>query len=75
LLPAVILIPSLVGWLEVLGHEYRLYHSATGQAAATFSVVTLMFAILFFYTRKLNLADESQKRLSENIAASERRYR
>ncbi|MFH4090677.1 PAS domain-containing protein, partial [Acinetobacter baumannii] len=26
-------------------------------------------------TRKLNLADESQKRLSENIAASERRYR
>jgi len=75
LLPAVILIPSLVGWLEVLGHEYRLYHSATGQAAATFSVVTLMFAIIFFYTRKLNLADESQKRLSENIAASERRYR
>lgn len=75
LLPAVIVIPSAIGWLEVLGHEYGYYHSATGQAASTFAVVTLMFAIIFFYTRKLHLVYTQQQQLAETIAASEARYR
>lgn len=75
LLPAVIVIPSAIGWLEVLGHEYGYYHSATGQAVATFIVVTLMFAIIFFYTRKLHLVYAQQQQLAETIAASEARYR
>lgn len=75
LLPAVIIIPSAIGWLEVLGHEHGYYHSATGQAAATFAVVTLMFAIIFFYTRKLHLVYAQQQQLAETIAASEARYR
>jgi len=75
ILPAVIVIPSAIGWLEALGHEYGDYHRATGQAAATFAVVTLMFAIIFFYTRKLHLVYAGQQQLVEKLAASEASYR
>lgn len=75
LLPFVILVPTAIGWLRVIGQERGLYDTGFGTAMSTFSLVSIMLAIVLFYSRTVHRADEKRRRVEADLADKEMRYR
>ncbi|HEX3102325.1 MAG TPA: PAS domain S-box protein, partial [Pyrinomonadaceae bacterium] len=75
LLPAVVLIPTFVGWLRTLGQDRGLYDTGFGAALMIFVCVTLMCGIVFFICSTVHKADKRRKLAEEELVEKERRYR
>ena len=75
LLPAVILIPTLIGWLRVLGQDRGLYDTGFGSALSVFTCVVLMFVMIFYYSATVHRIDLQRKKAEEDLAERERGYR
>lgn len=75
LLPAVILIPTFIGWLRILGEGRGLFDTGFGAALSVFSSVVLMFAIIFYYSQTVHRVDMRRSRAEQNLADNESRYR
>lgn len=75
LFPAVVLIPTVLGWLRVIGQERGLYDTGFGAALTISSSVFLMFAIIYFYSETVHLVDQRRKKAEKELAGREARYR
>lgn len=75
LLPAVVLIPSSVGWLWMLGQKRGLYDTGFGAALSMFSCVILMVGIVLYFSRKIHKADRARKMVEHELIEKEQRYR
>lgn len=75
LLPTVILVPTIVGWLRVIGQERGLYDTGFGSALTIFVCVVLMFSLVLFFCSAIHRTDKRRLMAEEEIKAKERRYR
>ena len=75
LLPAVILVPAILGWLRVLGQEHGLYDTGFGAALTILISVALMFTIIYLYSGTIHSIDVRRRKAETDLADNERRYR
>ncbi len=75
LLPAVVLIPTVIGWLRIIGQERGLYDTGFGAVLTVFLSVVLMFAIIYFYSETIHRVDQDRKKAEHDLAEKEERYR
>lgn len=75
LIPVVVLVPTLIGFFRILGQEIGLYGTGFGTTMSTFLIVTMMVAMVYFYSRKLHRADEERRAAEHELAKRESRYR
>ena len=75
LLPAIVLVPTFLGWLRLLGQEYGLYDTPSGAVLTTFSSVVLMFCILLYFSSTVHRADRSRAKAERDLIEKEQRYR
>jgi len=75
LLPAVIIIPTLLGWLRIVGQNYGLYDTGFGTALSMFSSVALMVALIFYYSETVHKVDIRRVAAEKELTNNELRYR
>ena len=75
LFPAVVLVPTLVGWARVAGHEYGYVSNPAGTIGSVLVMVLFMFAIVAYYSRRVHERDLESRAMQEAIEANESRYR
>jgi len=75
LLPVVIGIPLLLGWLRVRGEQAGLYDSGTGTALMVASWVVVFGSMVWWQARVLNRADAKRTAAEKEIAALNRALR
>lgn len=75
LLPVVILVPTFVGWLRVMGQDAGLYDTGFGTAMSTFILALMMFAMIFYYSSTVHTADKKRQLVEADLAEKENRYR
>jgi diguanylate cyclase (GGDEF)-like protein len=65
ILPAVLILPILLGWIRVLGQRAGLFGTELGLALNTTVNVATLSILLWFNARKLNNAEESLEAVRE----------
>jgi diguanylate cyclase (GGDEF)-like protein/PAS domain S-box-containing protein len=75
LIPAVVLVPTLIGFFRVLGQEMGLYGTGFGTTMSIFLIVIMMVAMVYYYSQKLHKADEERMAAEGELAKRENRYR
>ena len=75
LIPAVILIPTIVGWLRVISQDRGLYDTGFGAAMSIFFCVVLMCGLVLFFSGAVHKADSRRNMAEEELARKEERYR
>ena len=75
LLPIVLVVPALFGWLRMHGQRAGLYDSATGTLIFTCSVVVSLAALVWWSGRSLMRADVERRRAEAHLRASEKDWR
>lgn len=75
LIPSVIVIPTAIVWLRMVGQELGMYDAGFGAALATFTLVVLTLAIVLFYSRTIHNADQQRRVAEAELAEKEMRYR
>lgn len=75
LIPFVVLGPTLIGWLHVVGRDRGFYDTGFGGATSTFVLVMLMLATVLFYSRTMHRSDEKRRQAEAELADKETRYR
>lgn len=75
LIPVVVLVPTFIGWLRVMGQNSGYYDTGFGTAMSTFVLVLLMFAIVFFYSGTVHKADSKRRKAEIDLVEKENRYR
>ncbi len=74
LLPAAVIIPALLGWLELLGERHHVFASSRG-AALTAAVNMGLFILLISWNAvTLNRADRRRRVLEDSVRKSEAFY-
>ena len=74
LLPIVIVVPALFGWLRMHGQRAGLYDSATGTLIFTCSVVVSLAVLVWWSGRSLMRADVERRRAEAHLRGSERSW-
>lgn len=74
-LPVILVVPTLVGWLRVVGQDHGLYETAFGTSISIFTLVLLMFLMVVFYSVKISGSDQRRKDAELELARKEERYR
>ena len=75
MMPMVILVPTVVGWLWVLGQQHSMYDEGFGATLTIFSCVVLMFGIVLFFSGAVHRVDRLRKTVEEKLVEKEQRYR
>jgi len=75
LLPAVIVVPTIIGWLRVVGQDRGFYDTGFGAALTILTLVALMSVIVYLYSSTIHDVDIRRKRAEHDLAENERRYR
>ena len=75
LLPTVIIVPTIIGWLRVMGQERGFYDTGFGTTISTFLLVLLMFSIVAFYSKAVHQADQKRIDVEAELVQNEKRYR
>ena len=68
LLPVVIVVPVLLGWLRLKGQRAGLYDTATGTLLFTCSVVVSLAVLVWWSGRSFSRADEERRRAEQEAA-------
>jgi two-component system sensor histidine kinase/response regulator len=75
LLPIVIVVPVLVGWLRLEGERAGLYNTATGTLLFIGTIVASLSFLVWRIGRSLSMADRERRRAEQEMRASETRWR
>ena len=75
LLPFVIVVPFVIGWLRAVGERAGLYDSSFGTAVRTLAEMALLMALLWWATRAVRAQERARASVESDLAASERRLR
>lgn len=75
LLPTVVIVPTAVGWLRLLGQEAGWYGTSFGASISIFVCVVLMFALVLYFCDSMRVSDEHRRSVESIIAEKEERYR
>lgn len=75
LLPVVLIVPTLAGWLWQFGLEGGYYGAGFSLAMSIFSLVVVTVAIVYYYSQTVHKADEQRLRAEAELADKENRYR
>ncbi len=73
LLPVVIGVPFLTGWLRVAGQNMGLYSMETGASLYTVSSICVVTAILWYTAKSLNKMDTERNTAEEAVIAANHR--
>jgi PAS domain S-box-containing protein len=73
LLPFVLLVPLLIGWLRLRGEQMGLYDTAFGAATRSVVETALLAALMFWSLRAIRSREAERDRLNRELRASERR--
>jgi PAS domain S-box-containing protein len=74
LLPAVLLLPPLVGWIRLQGERAGLYDGLTGLALFAVANVVMLTAIVWHASLYANRLDAERRRSLAFLQSSEQRY-
>ena len=74
LLPVVIVLPVLFGWLRLEGERAGLYDTATGTLLMTTAIVMSLAFLVWSNGRSFSRADEKRRRAEHELRASETRW-
>jgi two-component system sensor histidine kinase/response regulator len=75
LLPIVIVVPALIGWLRLQGQRAEFYDAATGTLLFTCSVVVSLALLVWWSGRSFARADEERRSAEQELRKSETRWR
>ncbi|MEJ7622624.1 MAG: sensor domain-containing diguanylate cyclase [Pyrinomonadaceae bacterium] len=75
LLPPVILIPTLIGWLRVAGQNSGLYDTGFGTAISMFTCVVLMVGIILYCSKRVHKTDRRRRAIEVELIEKEERFR
>lgn len=75
LLPAVIGLPVVLGWLRVVGQQMGLYESEFGTALITIATMGTLSMVVWSSARRLESLDDERMAAERARAESDRRYR
>lgn len=75
LLPVVIGIPLLLGWIRLQGQRAGLYSTEFGASVMVLVTVVLVSVAIFWSAAALNRMDAERKRAGDALRQSEERYR
>lgn len=75
LVPVVIIVPTLVGWVRVIGQNRGLYDTGFGSAMSTLILVGVMAGIVLFYGEAMYRSDRKRRAVEADLAEKEMRYR
>ncbi len=74
IIPAALVVPVLLGWLDSLGERAHLYNPALGDAMSAVTNASVLVAVLWVVAERLRQTDEVTRRSQDALKASERRY-
>jgi PAS domain S-box-containing protein len=75
LLPLVIVVPNLLGWLRLRGQHAGLFDDGTGALLLTCSVVVSLALLVWMSGRSFSRAAEERRRAEQSLRVSETRWR
>ncbi|WP_295390186.1 PAS domain S-box protein [uncultured Thiodictyon sp.] len=75
LLPAVLLVPPLVGWMAIMGERAGWYGSAFGDDLVVLASVLVLVAVVWLSAGSLNRVERGQRRAEAAHRAGEERLR
>ncbi len=75
LLPTVILLPTFIGWLRIMGQERGLFDSGFGSTMSIFTLVSLMLVTVVYYTYAVHASDSRRSTIEDELVEKEQRYR
>ncbi len=75
LLPTVILIPTVFGWVRLWGQNQGYYDTAFGASLIIFSCVTTICGVVLFFCFAIEKTDQRRKMAESETAEKERLYR
>ncbi len=71
LLPIVIFIPGILGWLRLYGEGKGFFGAQIGTAMLIVTIITVLGAVILSNARSMNIAASRRKRIEEELSASE----
>lgn len=75
MIPLVILLPVLLGWLRIFGENAGLYGYSTGVAIFVICVIAALFIMVIYNTAALKKQEAEKGRYENEIIESERKLR
>jgi signal transduction histidine kinase len=72
LIPAIIIIPIVLGWIPLAGEKYNFYTTEFGVAILVVSLMVLFSIIIFFNAQNLHRADLQRKEAQNLVEAANR---
>ncbi len=75
ILPGILLVPLVLGWLRVQGEARGLFDRGTGVALNTVAAAVLLAGLTWWAARSLRAADQKRRQAEAALAESEQRYR
>jgi len=75
MLPAVILIPLVLGFFQIQGEVLGFYDTVTGTGHLTIILILIFLLILWRSADQLNLSAETEAKAHQTVKESERRFR
>jgi PAS domain S-box-containing protein len=75
LVPPLMILPVVVGWLRIAGERAGLFDSAMGVALVAAVYVVCFFWLVWLTAAPINRTDRHRRRAEEKLWWSERRYR
>jgi len=75
LLPAVVLIPVVLGWLRLLGQKAGLYETEGGSALFVVTTIVALAGLTWWSARSIERADARRREVEGALRGSEGRFR
>lgn len=75
LVPVVIVLPTLIGWLRLTGEERGLYDTGFGGAAAILVQMCLLLMVGLIFSARVHRSDMNRRQAEAELADKEMRYR
>ncbi len=75
LVPVVIILPTLIGWLRLTGEDRGLYDTGFGSAAAILVQMCLLLMVGLIFSARVHRSDMNRRQAEAELADKEMRYR
>lgn len=75
LMPLTVIVPTVLGWLRVVGQEADFFNSNSGLALMVMVSNLLMFGAIYYFARYLHTNDIQRRSAEKQLTESEERYR
>ena len=73
LLPLIIIVPAVLGWLRLQGEQRGFYEREVGTALLVVAIIIILATIVLNNARSMNIAGAKRKRIEEALEASAKR--